>query len=253
MGKITIFGINIIDTTLQTAKEKMESVIDINHKKPQAIFFVNTSTLNLAIEDKKYADVLNRGDFVYGDGTGVRWAVRILHRSRLKDNVNGTDLIPKFLRETAGKNYRYFLLGAEPEAIERAAKAAPQLFPDCQLAGFHHGFWKKEENEDIIKLINRSRAHLLLVGMGNPIQENWIIENIDKLKVPLVAAVGGLFNYWSGDLDRAPLWIRNLGMEWLHILFRQPQKWQRYLIGNTKFLVRIVLHAVRKNDSEHIG
>jgi N-acetylglucosaminyldiphosphoundecaprenol N-acetyl-beta-D-mannosaminyltransferase len=245
MEKLNIFGISLIDTTLQYAKELMESVIDSRPEKTHAIFFVNTSTMNLAIEDKKYANVLNRADYVYGDGTGVRWAIKILHKKKLKDNVNGTDLIPKFLRETAGKNYRYYLLGAEPAAIERAAKAVPELFRDCELAGYHHGFWKKEENEEVIKSINKSRAHLLLVGMGNPIQENWIIENIDKLEVPLVAAVGGLFTYWSGDLDRAPLWIRKIGMEWLYILFRQPHKWQRYLIGNTKFLIRIVFQALR--------
>jgi N-acetylglucosaminyldiphosphoundecaprenol N-acetyl-beta-D-mannosaminyltransferase len=84
--------------------------------------------------------------------------------------------------------------------------------------------------------------------MGNPLQENWIIENKDKLEVPLVAGVGGLFTYWSGDLDRAPYWIRRIGMEWLHILFRQPHKWQRYLIGNTKFLVRLLLHAAREKS-----
>ncbi len=245
MEKLTIFGVSIIDTTLRDAKAMMESVIDSWTGKPRAIFFVNTSTMNLAIENEKYADVLNKADYVYGDGTGVRWAIRLLHKRRLRDNVNGTDLVPKFLRETAGKNYRYFLLGAEPKAIERAAGAVPELFPGCKLAGYHHGFWKKEENDDIIKLINKSRAHLLLVGMGNPIQENWIIENIDKLKVPLVAAVGGLFTYWSGDLDRAPLWIRRLGMEWLHILLRQPHKWQRYLVGNSKFLWRILLQAIK--------
>ncbi len=244
MEKLNLFGVRIIDTTLKDAKELMESVIDSRPKVTHAIFFVNTSTMNLAIEDKKYAAVLNRADYVFGDGTGVRWAVKILHKRKLKDNVNGTDLIPKFLRETTGKNYRCFLLGAEPEAIERAAKVVPELFPDCTLAGYHHGFWKREENDAIIKLINRSRAHLLLVGMGNPIQENWIVENMDQLEVPLVAAVGGLFTYWSGDLVRAPLWIRKIGMEWLHILLRQPHKWQRYLIGNTKFLVRILRHAL---------
>ncbi|MBP7736604.1 MAG: WecB/TagA/CpsF family glycosyltransferase [Spirochaetes bacterium] len=245
MERLDIFGIGIIDTTLQNAKDAMESIIDSRPDKTYSIVFVNTSTMNLAIEDRKYADVLNSADYVFGDGTGVRWAVRILYKRKLLDNVNGTDLIPKFLRETTGKNYRYFLLGAEPEAIEKAAENAPALFPDCALAGYHHGFWKKEENDEIIRIINESGAHLLLVGMGNPIQENWIAGNIGKLKVPLVAAVGGLFTYWSGDLDRAPLWIRKIGMEWLHILFRQPHKWQRYLVGNTKFLARIFLQAAR--------
>ncbi len=247
MEKINLFGVEIIDTTLTDAKEMMESVIDSQLPRSNSIFFVNTSTMNLAIENKTYTKVLNRADYVFGDGTGVRWAVKILQKKKLKDNVNGTDLIPKFLRETIGKNYRYFLLGAEPDAIERAANAVEALFPDCKLTGFHHGFWKNEDNDEIIKLINNSRSHLLLVGMGNPIQENWIVENIDKLKVPLIVAVGGLFTYWSGDLDRAHKWIKKIGMEWMHILYRQPHKWQRYLIGNTKFLLRIFLQTVRGN------
>jgi len=88
---------------------------------------------------------------------------------------------------------------------------------------------------------------LLLVGMGNPLQEIWIHAHRHQLEVPLVAAVGGLFNYWAGTLRRASPVLRRLGAEWLGILWQQPHKARRYLLGNPLFLWRALswLHADR--------
>ena len=114
---------------------------------------------------------------------------------------------------------------------------ARRLFPGWEQAGHHHGYLTTPElNEAAIAQINASRSDLLLVGMGNPLQENWIHRHRDRLQVRLAMGTGGLFTYWSGDLTRAPAWVRRLGYEWAHILVSQPHKARRYILGNPLFL-----------------
>ena len=81
--------------------------------------------------------------------------------------------------------------------------------------------------------------------MGSPKQETWLAQYRDRLEVPLCMATGGLFTYWSGDLDRASASMRRMGIEWLHILIRQPQKSRRYLLGNPLFLLRLTREMLR--------
>jgi N-acetylglucosaminyldiphosphoundecaprenol N-acetyl-beta-D-mannosaminyltransferase len=235
-----LFEISLTDTTLADAKALMEELVDNPQGKPAIIFFVHTSTINNLFVDPTCRDMLSRANFVFADGAGVRWATRFITGRRLMDNVNGTDLVPKFLQDTHGKNYKYFLLGATQGVIERAARQAAILYPHSALVGYHHGFIEPRESTKVIDLINRSGAQILFVGMGNPVQERWIIENVEKLKTPLIVAVGGLFNYWAGVLSRAPRWVRKIGMEWAYILLQQPEKWRRYLIGNPYFIFRVV-------------
>jgi N-acetylglucosaminyldiphosphoundecaprenol N-acetyl-beta-D-mannosaminyltransferase len=176
---------------------------------------------------------------VFGDGTGVRWAVRLLHGLRLRANVNGTDLVPRFLRLVPGRGRRYYLLGAARGAIGRAAAHASRAFPGWTLAGYHHGYLEPGDAPSLVARIRAARPDLLLVGMGNPRQERWIREHRDRLEVPLAIAVGGLFDYWAGDLRRAPEWLRRSGFEWLHLMLHQPRKVPRYLLGNPAFLLRV--------------
>jgi hypothetical protein len=102
------------------------------------------------------------------------------------------------------------------------------------MAGCHHGFlWDQgpEASAEVVRQINASGADMLLVGMGNPKQEQWIARHLHQLEVPLCMGTGGLFDYWVGDLVRAPAWVRAIGYEWLHLLIRQPHKARRYLLA----------------------
>jgi N-acetylglucosaminyldiphosphoundecaprenol N-acetyl-beta-D-mannosaminyltransferase len=130
-------------------------------------------------------------------------------------------------------------LGAARDSIDSAAQVARRRFDGWKLAGHHHGYVHDGGSEAVIDEINAANVDLLLVGMGNPLQERWIHRHQSQLKVPLVVGVGGLFDYWAGSLARAPNWVRKLGSEWIHLLVRQPHKWRRYLLGNPKFLYRM--------------
>jgi N-acetylglucosaminyldiphosphoundecaprenol N-acetyl-beta-D-mannosaminyltransferase len=236
---VSILDVEITNISQRDAIERMEQLIQQQPLTTHSIFFVNAHTLNLASENPKYRDVLNSASDVFGDGTGVRWAAR-LGGVIMRSNLAGTDLIPEFLLATGNRGYRYFLLGADAASVTRAAQVASDKFPGWELSGFHHGYFTKAETASVIEKINSAQPHLLLVGMGNPKQECWIHSHQQMLRVPLCMGVGALFDRWAGNLKRAPPVGQTQGCEWLHILLQQPYKWQRYLIGNPKFLIRIV-------------
>ncbi len=208
---------------------------------PRTLFFANANTLDLAAGSPDDRRILNGADYVFGDGTGVRWAAR-LAGIRLRANLNGSDFTPALLAAANGDSRSCFLLGAEPAVVARTAAAIARDYPGWRIAGYHHGFLDPAADERVRAAIVAVRPDLLLVGMGNPLQERWITKHRADLPVRLAVGVGALFAYMSGDYRRAPLAVRRLGLEWLFVLFLQRHKWRRYVIGAPSFLLR-VLHA----------
>ena len=234
--RLTIIGVNFTDLPFDEAGRLLSDATAGAGRK--TVFFANAATLNLAARDPAYKRSLNAADLVFGDGTGVRWAAR-LRSVRLQANLNGTDVVPALIRSRPG--LRVFMLGATAAVAEQAARRFPTLFPGAELVGRHHGYFDHSHPGDVIEQINSSRPDLLLVGFGNPLQEQFIIANRDALRVPLVAGVGGLFGFWAGTRTRASATLRRAGMEWIHILFTETGKKKRYLLGNPAFLMRMVL------------
>jgi N-acetylglucosaminyldiphosphoundecaprenol N-acetyl-beta-D-mannosaminyltransferase len=242
----SVLGVPILNIRKGRGIELLEGVIRRREGRAQSVFFVNAHTLNLAAADREYREVLNSGDFVFGDGTGVRWAAR-WGGARMCDNLVGTDFTPALFQATAGRGYSYFMLGGDEQTIAQAAKYAEKNFLGWRLAGYHHGYLKSDElNTAAIETINAARPDVLLVGMGNPLQERWIQAQLGRLDVSVCMGIGGLFDYWAGNVSRAPAWMRKVGHEWIWRLFQQPRdKARRYLVGNPLFLARIFAERLR--------
>ncbi len=246
----TIFGIPITICTFNEAIKLIEEMI--HNKKPRLIVLANSHTLNLAYERHDYRQVLKEDCLVLRDGTGTSWAIKKKGIHPLHNFV-GTDFIPDFCKYTARKGYRIYLLGSRPDVCETAARRLRALAPGTVVAGHHHGYFRDEQTAEIINKINKARADILLVAMGNPKQEIWITRNLDRLNVPVCIGVGALFNYLSGRQARAPQWMLSAGMEWVFRLLAEPKRlWKRYLIGNPKFVMRIYREHVNscRNDKE---
>ncbi len=238
LGVVTVLGVGISNLSREEAIAIMESWIDADTQVSRSVFIVNAHTLNLACEDESYRSVLNGGSIVFGDGTGVRMAAR-QRNTHMVDNLVGTDLIPDFISANLIRERRYFLLGGQEGVAESAAARLRQDYPDICIVGHHKGFLHAGESDRVVEMVNHSKADMLLVAMGNPLQERWISDHLSSLRVPVSIGVGGLFDHWAGNLRRAPLWVRRLGIEWMQILLQQPgRKWKRYLLGNPKFLLR---------------
>jgi N-acetylglucosaminyldiphosphoundecaprenol N-acetyl-beta-D-mannosaminyltransferase len=248
---LQVLGVDILDATLDEAVTALRRSIERCDGTSRSVYFVNAHTLNLATEDPTYRRALNDADFVYGDGTGVRWATRLTHGRSPRDNVNGTDLVPALLESTAGRGYRHYLLGASGPVVERAARQCGRLFPGWTVAGHHHGYLDRAAEARVVDEVNALGCELLLVGMGNPLQEQFIARNRSRLRVPLCLGVGGLFAYWAGDLTRAPAWMRKAGSEWLYLMLAQPRKLRRYAVGNPLFLSRVLRSRARLASEVH--
>ncbi len=119
-------------------------------------------------------------------------------------------------------------------------------YPEVTVSGCHHGYFSPEEEPEVIARINRSGADLLLVAFGAPRQDIWIDEHLEKTGAKVAMGVGGLFDFYSGNTARAPLWMREMGMEWLFRFTQEPGRlWKRYFVGNGVFLYRVMLEKIK--------
>jgi N-acetylglucosaminyldiphosphoundecaprenol N-acetyl-beta-D-mannosaminyltransferase len=134
-----------------------------------------------------------------------------------------------------------FLLGAKPGVAEKMKKNLEQKYNEIIISGVQDGYFDRQTgNDEVIEKINNSGAKILLVAFGAPNQEKWIYTNLQKLDVHAAIGVGGLFDFYSGNMPRAPKWMRELGIEWVFRLIKEPGRmWRRYIIGNPLFLQRV--------------
>jgi exopolysaccharide biosynthesis WecB/TagA/CpsF family protein len=133
----------------------------------------------------------------------------------------------------------YYMLGGTRDSIANAAREAAVSFPSWRQAGFHHGYFQWQDSSRVVERINAAQPDLLLVGMGSPLQERWLVENRSQLRVPVCTSVGGLFDFWSGRRTRAPLLLRRWSLEWVYIALTEPHKWRRYAFGVPRYLAQV--------------
>ncbi len=252
VSKVRILGVELDCLSAQEAVQCIEHLIQKGGA--HRVFFANAHALRLAWEDPGYRAILNSASLVLNDGTGVSWAAG-RQGVRFHENLVGTDFIPYLCRNVQDRGYRFFLLGARPGVAQAAAQALQKQYPLLNIAGTHHGYFPVEENESVVSRIRQARTDVLLVGMGNPLQERWLHEYLAGTGAAMGIGVGALFDYLSGRLKRAPRWMLDRGLEWVWRLAMEPRRlWHRYLIGNWKF-IWYVLHdrpEGRSPESAHL-
>jgi len=154
-----------------------------------------------------------------------------LEKSRFTENLNGTDLFPAIISAAAERKMKVYFFGSKPGIAEKAAQAATGLNSDLEIAGTRNGFFSARDEAGIIDAINASKADVILVGLGVPMQDIWIARNRHRLNAKVVFGVGAQFDFWSGAVSRAPLALRKLGMEWA---FRMVTGGRRTLLRNLR-------------------
>ena len=147
-------------------------------------------------------------------------------------------------RRFAAEGARVAVFDLNTGAAEQVAENMRRRHPALIVAGVQHGYFDAAEEAAIIERINGSGARILLVAFGVPRQELWLAQHRERLRPPVRMGVGGLFDFYSGRIPRAPLWLREIGLEWAWRLAQEPGRmWRRYLIGNPLFLYRVWLQA----------
>lgn len=229
---VCLFGMSIMNTTRDVAVSRL---LDTRGAGRTAVF-INAHCINTAMGDATYRWSLSKADFVLPDGSGLQIAAR-LHGTRFLENLNGTDLFVPLCEEAAARGMSIYFLGSQEGVAHGAAARACEMVPGLKVAGTRHGYFTTDEEADVIDAINASGADIVLVGMGVPMQEVWIARNRHRLDVSLVLGVGAQFDFWSGRVQRAPLFLRKLGCEWCWRLMMEPRRLaKRYLLGNFRFM-----------------
>jgi N-acetylglucosaminyldiphosphoundecaprenol N-acetyl-beta-D-mannosaminyltransferase len=240
---INILGVRIDNVSMQTAIGRIVGMLD--DSRTQQVSFINPQNINVSFRHPDYRNVLKSSDLVLADGFGTKLAGKILHRP-LCQNLCGTDLFPRLCETLSGTDRSIYLLGAAQGAAELVSEWVQKHYPEVLIKGYTHGYFTSEEEPELIRTIAESGADILVVSMGTPAQELFIQKYIDDLNVGVAIGFGGLFDYFSGRIPRAPQWVREIGMEWVYRLIQEPRRmWRRYLIGNGVFLMRVVHEKVR--------
>jgi N-acetylglucosaminyldiphosphoundecaprenol N-acetyl-beta-D-mannosaminyltransferase len=144
------------------------------------------------------------------------------------------DLLPTLADEACRKGWRIFYLGSRPDVAEKAAVRLRAKHPGLQIRA-HHGYFNAErsgvENQKVLAEINDYDPDILMVGMGMPRQEIWVVENNANISARAIYCCGALMEVVAGELPIPPRWMGEIGIEWLYRLFSQPARvWQRYLV-----------------------
>lgn len=242
--KLSFLGVTIDNLTMAEASARIAEMAQ--GATASQISFVNADCVNIAFQDGGYKSVLGQSQLVLADGIGVRVAGMVLNQN-VRENINGTDMLP-FLCEAAEKaGLSLYLLGGRDGIPQSAADWIAQRYPHLRIAGARHGYFSNEEEPQVLAGIRDSGADILLVALGAPRQEKWIAANKNALGAKVAIGVGGLLDFYSGRIPRAPVWMRELGLEWFYRFWQEPRRmWRRYFVGNAVFLYRVAgerLHA----------
>lgn len=196
----------------------------------KVVCVANVHMLTEAHWHPEFSSVLKNADMVTPDGMPLVWMLKLMG-ARDQNRVAGMDILFSLCKLTPQRNISIFFLGSEPEILEKMSKKLNCEFPNLQIAGMEPLPFRpltRAEDEALIQKIHNSGCGIVLVSLGCPKQEYWMNQHKDKIQAVMIG-VGGVFPVYAGIVKRAPLWMRNLGLEWFYRLVQEPRRlWKRY-------------------------
>ncbi|MDO8573384.1 MAG: WecB/TagA/CpsF family glycosyltransferase [Candidatus Daviesbacteria bacterium] len=206
--KTQILGVKIDDIKMD---EALDQIVEwLSKKGKHYIVTPNPEILMAAQKDKVYRKILNNADLAIPDGAGLRFS------GKIKNTFAGTDFMEKLVELAHEKGFTTGFLGGKDEVANKCTECLLQKYPKLKIALI--------SSDPEVKI---PPMDLLFVALGHGKQEKWIADNLDKVPVHIAMGVGGAFDYLSGNVPRAPRWMRGLGLEWLFRLVVQPWRIKR--------------------------
>jgi N-acetylglucosaminyldiphosphoundecaprenol N-acetyl-beta-D-mannosaminyltransferase len=210
-----------------------------------------------ARQDREFLEIANSADLTVADGMSLVWASRALGEP-IPERSPGPDILEAFTELAAQKGYTFYFVGGGPGGSERVAENLLRRYPDLRILGTHSpelGPIPEEENDLIVEKVSAASPDVLWVGLGSPRQEKWIWRNRDRLNTRVALGVGSAFDYQMGRQQRAPLWMREHGLEWLHRPTQDPsvlwrKRYDRYF---PRFVFPVMLEAARRRSARVLG
>lgn len=250
---VVVLGIPIDNLSMDEAIAAIFSMVDayqVDHR-PRLVatvnvdFVVNTLTWRLGkVQHPELLDILRRADLVTADGMPVVLTSKLMG-TPLKERVTGADMVPRLAMEAARRGKSIYFLGGRGDSAAQAASKLQREYPGFRIAGIDspHVYVEgteladfEEFDQPIIERISAAGPDILLIAFGNPKQEVWFNRNRPRLEAAVSIGVGGTFEFITGTVRRAPVWVQRAGLEWAFRITQDPGRlWKRYFVGFFKF------------------
>jgi N-acetylglucosaminyldiphosphoundecaprenol N-acetyl-beta-D-mannosaminyltransferase len=218
-----LLGVRVHRVTLDLAVDVIGEFI--REGGAHQVVTLNGAMLARAAGDPALRGLIERASLVTPDGAGVLlagWILEVVFPER----IPGIDMIDRLCATGAASGLRIFLLGARAGVADEAAAAMGGRYPGVSVVGTHHGYFADQDDNAVTEQVRTSRPHVLLVAMGFPRQEQWIMSHLAALGVPVCIGVGGTLDVLAGRSSRAPRWMQRAGLEWMYRLLREPRRWR---------------------------
>lgn len=238
MNKVKLLNVTVDNLIMDEAVEKLDQLI--NNGKYNYVVTPNVDHIVKLDSDEEFQKVYRNADLVLTDGMPLIWISKLMG-NKIKEKISGSDFFPKVCQLAASKKYTLFLLGAAEGIAEIAAENIKNKYEGIRIVGTYspkYGFENDEaEINNIIRIVNKAKPDILAVGVGAPKQEKFIYKYKEELKVPVSLAIGATIDFEAGNVQRAPRWMQNIGLEWFYRLCKEPKRmFKRYLIDDLKII-----------------
>lgn len=237
-NKVKLFDIEIDRLTMEESVNKISSWVESADYNSHYVVTPNVDHIVKLTKNQQFKVAYKKASLVVTDGRPVVFASKILGKS-VPEIVPGSDLVPcifDYYQEKLNKKLKVFLLGAMPGVAEKAASNINIKWPNVEIVGFFSpklGFENsKQQSQKMCEIINRTSPDIVVFGVGAPKQEIWSSIYAPKIQSKVILCVGATIDFLAGEKIRAPLWMRKLGLEWLHRVSTEPKRlFKRYSIG----------------------
>ena len=242
--RIAFMGCQIDNLTMDETLQRVEEFVHCG--RPHQHVVVNVDKLVKAARDPNLREIINRCDLINVDGMPIVWASRLLGKP-VQERITGVDLFERLLERAAAKDWNVYFLGAQEEVVSKVAELARHRYPGLKVAGYRNGYWKPEEEVDVVTNIQSSAPQLLFVAISSPKKEHFLDRYQERMQVPFAMGVGGTFDVFVGKVKRAPIWMQRAGLEWLYRFLQEPRRmFQRYFIDDLYFFWLLACEFVRR-------
>ena len=241
-GRVDVLGVGVDPLTVEDLHAQIVRLV--RRRRRGLVLNVNAHCLNLCYEDAALRAFFNGAEVVFCDGAGVVLAARVLG-GRIPERITYADWAWRLAAFAAAEGFSLFFLGARPGVAQAAAERLKERHPNLKIAGFRHGYFDhaagSPQSAAVVEEINAAAPDILLVGLGMPLQERWLMDYRERIDAGAILTGGAVFDYLSGRLSRGPRLLTDNGFEWLARLLAEPRRlWRRYIVGNPLFLLRVL-------------
>lgn len=227
MPSFGVLGSRVDAVSRDEAVERIAALA--NRKPPALVVTLGVEMVMAAQHNPAFQRVVNGAALVTCDTIGLLLASR-LRRGPLHERVTGVELVGALAARSARSgDLRLYLLGGGGDTAVRAAEALRRAYPGALIVGARDGYFREEESAAVVDAVRASGANVLLAGLGSPKQELWLARHLPASGCGVGIGIGGSFDVYAGNVERAPVLVQRAGLEWLYRLAKEPRRWRRQL------------------------